>query len=326
MRTYDLLTSCDDNLAPLLLPQIVSMSESFGNYNVNLHLAHSRITPEHIEQIAEFAKSNGINFIEHIITDNSKYDIIAEGGGEWPVEAYYSFDAHNYLDCERVLYFDAGDVVFDGDIARYYFEDFKNNLLIATTITYLSDGDEYLPFEQSSLRSAKQIKTVMRGIINSGCYVMNLSLMRDINLKLDDFIDIKEALKTMLGIDKDIYWGDQGLLGMACFGNIRFPANPFINNVYYMPYNFCIWYYDKFDYLWYEPYVIHFAAGKGKPWKPSFTTDELREILDNAENREPPAIKKYVQDFYEGYYRFAKLTPVYDLIKNKALENAQNNK
>jgi lipopolysaccharide biosynthesis glycosyltransferase len=325
MLTIDLLTSCDDKLAEYLLPQIASMSESFKKYNVNFHLAHCQVTEEHIALIEEYSKSVGINFIEHKITDNSKFDVIAAGGGVWPAEAYYSLDAHNYLECDRVLYFDAGDVIFDGDIARYYFEDFGGNYLIATIAAYLLDNEKKLPFKPESLTDEKRINRVLRGIINSGSYVMNLSLMRESELTLDNFIKVKDNLALILGKTENLYWGDQGLIGMSFLGDIRFPTEDYIHNVYFMPYNFCLWYFEKLEYLWYEPFVIHFAAGKGKPWKSLFSEEELRRIIDNAENGEPPAIKRFKEDFYDLYFRYAKLTPVYDKIRQTSLSNVNQN-
>jgi lipopolysaccharide biosynthesis glycosyltransferase len=325
-RTYDLLTSCDDNLALLLLPQIASMRESLGGYNVNLHLAHSSITPEHIAQIADFSFDCGVNFFEHLITDNSKYKIIAEGGGIWPPEAYYPLLANEYLTCDRAMYFDAGDVIFNGDIARYYFEDFRDNILIATPIALFMDKDDNpLPFSEQLLTNKENIKRVSRGIINSGSYILNLEIMREINLCAKDFIGIKDGLAKLLGTTENLYWGDQGLISMAFLGKILMPTLPYTHNVYFMPYNFCVWFYDRFDYLWYEPFVIHFAAGRGKPWKSTFKPDEIKKIIENAESGNPPEALRYSKDFYDLYFRYAKLTPVYDFIKETAINNANKN-
>jgi lipopolysaccharide biosynthesis glycosyltransferase len=325
MKTYDLLTSCDDNLAIYLLPQIASMKASFIDSNVNFHLAHSRISPENIALIADFSKECGINFIEHKITDNSLYEELAKSGGEWPPEAYYSLGAHTYLDCERVLYFDAGDILFDGDIARYYFEDFGNNYLIATNVAFLTEGNRILPFKAEVMTDITHIKRVLRGILNSGSYVMNLELMRKNNLGAKEFIGIRDDLTELFGTTENLYWGDQGFIGMAFFGRILFPAGDYIQNVYYMPYNFCVWYFEKLDFLWYEPFVIHFAGGKGKPWKSLYSIEEIGRIIENAENGEPPIIKRFAADFYDTYFRFAKSTPVYRKIKQAALSAAEKN-
>lgn len=42
---------------------------------------------------------------------------------------------------------------------------------------------------------------------------------------------------------------------------------PEIMNLWYMPYNFCLWYFDAMnEKLNYRPGVIHFAGAKFKPW------------------------------------------------------------
>jgi lipopolysaccharide biosynthesis glycosyltransferase len=64
-----------------------------------------------------------------------------------------------------------------------------------------------------------------------------------------------------------------------------------------MPYNFCLWFYDRAEELfggklWYEPKIVHFA-GAPKPWKLDSTANLKRgqaafyEIWNEFRNRYP---------------------------------------
>jgi len=89
---------------------------------------------------------------------------------------------------------------------------------------------------------------ILRGIFNSGSYMMNLDKMRKDERTLADYQYLSLKLRELFGDDNhNIYWGDQGLLSATFVGDVRYYGFPEIRNLWYMPYNFCLWYYDRMN-------------------------------------------------------------------------------
>jgi hypothetical protein len=76
-------------------------------------------------------------------------------------------------------------------------------------------------------------------------------------------------LADTLGKDRtDIYYGDQGLLSATFAGDIQYYFFTDVQNVYYMPYNFCLWFYNSYQAK--PPYttpIVNFAGAEFKPWQ-----------------------------------------------------------
>lgn len=116
------------------------------------------------------------------------------------------------------------------------------------------------------------LPAILRGIFNSGSYMMNLDKMRRDKRTLDDYQYLSLKLRELFGDNNHkIYWGDQGLLSAAFVGDVRYYGFPEIRNLWYMPYNFCLWYYDRMNQKPpYSPAVLHFAGTAFKPWKGTY--------------------------------------------------------
>ncbi|MBR1859528.1 MAG: hypothetical protein IJ797_08525 [Selenomonadaceae bacterium] len=190
------------------------------------------------------------------------------GGGAWHGAAYYSLCAYKYLpkDMDRILYIDAGDVLIIGDIDKYYFDDFEDKMLIVTGIRYKLLNNKAALYNPRDLFYDKFFKDIARGLFNSGSYVINLNKMRQQNYDIKDYFICAKILYHSRGKNSNIYFGDQGFLSLMFVGNIKIFGYPEIINLWHMPYNFCMWYFDKMiknpDYKF---YVIHFA-NNFKPW------------------------------------------------------------
>jgi hypothetical protein len=93
--------------------------------------------------------------------------------------------------------------------------------------------------------------------------------MREDGRTLADYQFMANTLSDTLGKTKtDIYYGDQGLLSATFVGDIQYYFFTDIQNVYYMPYNFCLWFYNNFNAR--PPYttpIINFAGTDFKPWQ-----------------------------------------------------------
>lgn len=118
-------------------------------------------------------------------------------GQSWPGEAYYSICAHLLLpdNIDKILYIDAGDILIMGDIEDYYHYDFQGKSLVVTGRRYkLREGN----LEQFSTEDLSDWKggffEILRGVFNSGSYVMNLDQMRKDKRTLGDYLYLSKKL------------------------------------------------------------------------------------------------------------------------------------
>ena len=158
-------------------------------------------------------------FHEIFVPHAELYSELAKYGNGWAGEAYYSLCAHLLLpeSIDRVLYLDAGDTLVIGDIEPYYHCDFQGKSLVVTGGRYkLLEGKLEL-FDTADLGDWEEgLPGILRGIFNSGSYMMNLDKMRKDERTLADYQYLCGKLRELLGKDNHmIYWGDQGLLSAA---------------------------------------------------------------------------------------------------------------
>ncbi|GAY77986.1 hypothetical protein NBRC111894_3540 [Sporolactobacillus inulinus] len=143
--------------------------------------------------------------------------------------------------------------------------------MIVTASRYKVYNNQLVHYEETDINDLEEgFPSICRGLFNSGSYIMNLNKIRAAQLTIDDFVAFSQMLCTY-SKKKDtsnIYFGDQGLLSAAFVGDIKIFNYPHICNLWYMPYNFCIWYYDRMrESPPYQPVIVHFAADiKIKPW------------------------------------------------------------
>lgn len=269
-KNYHIMTSCDENLIDKLAVLIYSISRNIPNAHTDFYVL-SREKYEKCEMLAKYCESlQNITFHHVMIPDAELYDELGKYGGEWPGEAYFSLCAHSLKEFEnvdRAMYLDAGDVIIANDIAPFYNSDFNNKSLIIHPARFKIANDQLVNFERDDMQG-NGFASIARGLLNSGSYMMNLKKMRDDRLTIDDYLFVKDSLADLFGRDNhNIYFGDQGLISIAFVGDIQGYRYDEIRSIWYMPYNFCMWYYDsnnaKPDY---DPAVIHFA-GNHKPWK-----------------------------------------------------------
>lgn len=275
-KRINIMSSCDDSYAKLVPVQLFSIADSLvqRGYEVHYYFFHSRVSGESLGDIRSLCGALGIAFHDVQIVDVGPYIEIASKGGSWTYEAYFTLECHLHLPAEvdRVMYIDAADVLILGDIGEYYFTDFEGCSIVATSISYKSDGSGGLAaYESNDLKSDEHRRRMLRGLLNSGSYVINLDKMRQEQQSVQDFLALKSNLETLYPHYENIYFGDQGLLSTAFVGSIKFFGYPEIKNLWYQPYNFCIWFFDRATEIcggnpWYVPKVLHFAGGI-KPWK-----------------------------------------------------------
>ena len=270
---YNIMTSCDGNLVDYVAIQLYTMSNSLKNSIIHFYLFHRDIPDNRIKPLEALSNRLG-NILFHAVRvpEAEKYDAIAKHGGGWCGEAYFPLCAHQLLpeNVKRILYVDAGDVLFMGDISSFYHCDFEGKALIATSIRYKMQGSDLVPYEEKDLYDkAEGFSGICRGLFNSGSYLMNLEKLREAQLTIDDWLDFSQMLCEISGKQdtSQIYFGDQGFLSAAFVDDLKLYGYPQIKNLWHMPYNFCLWYYDRINTPPpYAPAIVHFAVGK-KPWK-----------------------------------------------------------
>ena len=279
-QSIHIMTSADEKLMPLVAVQLMSLLDHLpGDININFFLLYDTMDhkDEKLRQIDLLQKFScrykNLAFCGVHVEDVEPYVQLARFGGDWPRPAYYSLAAAANLpkEVDRVLYLDAGDVFVLDDFREFYFMDFADNLILATSIGYKVVNDEMAAYDNEDLFNLSLCDGITRGIFNAGVYVMNLEQIRKINFNETDYVafamalaDRKKEAKTRM--HDFAYWGDQGLLSALFVGKIKYYGYPEVRNVWYMPFNFCLWYYDRMDKKpWYKPKIIHFA-GAPKPW------------------------------------------------------------
>lgn len=273
---YNIMTSCDSNLVDYVAIQLYTMSNNLKNSIISFYLLHRNLPDNKLQMLETLSNRLGnILFNAVKVPEAEKYDAIAKHGGGWCGEAYFPLCAHQLLPehVKRILYVDAGDVFFMGDISPFYHCDFEGKALIATSIRYKMRGNDLVPYEEKDLYDkAEGFPGICRGLFNSGSYLMNLEKIREAQLTIDDWLDFSQMLCELSG-QRDtshIYWGDQGFLSAAFVDDVKIYDYPQIKNLWHMPYNFCLWYYDRVNTSpSYSPVIVHFA-GAQKPWKMSY--------------------------------------------------------
>jgi len=282
----NIMSSCDENYAKLVPVQLLSIADNLlssrqGKYKeVHYYLFYSRISENIIESLRKYCETLGIVFHNIYIADTELYAELASKGGGWSYEAFFSLECYRYLPVEvdRILYIDAADVLILGDIGEYYFLDFDDRSLIVTPGRYNAKNADI--FTKDDLSDEEPRAGILRGLFNSGSYVINVDKMRKANIPLSDYIEFKKALEEIYPNNNNIYFGDQGLLSAVFVGDIKYFGYPKIKNLWYQPYNFCMWFFDRSAEICggnppYIPRIIHFA-GSIKPWK--LTSENEKEL------------------------------------------------
>lgn len=308
---YHIITSCDEKPLDRITVLIYSISLNLKDAYTDFYVLCRKPYEEKFKMLSELCSKLGNIAFHYIIIENPElYDELGKNGGGWCGEAYFSFCAHNadeLKDTDRVLYLDAGDVIVTGDISDFYNCDFQGKSLIVHGIRYKEVDNKLVYFDRDDMQG-KYFPSVARGIFNSGSYVMNLKKMREDGLSINDYLYLKNVLAETFGREnKKIYFGDQGLLSIAFTGDIYTYNYENLRFAGYMPYNFCMWYYDnlhvKPDYA---PAVVHFA-GSFKPWEIDYPI-YLSRYMEKDGLHKISELKLGQAEWYYLWHEYAMLT------------------
>lgn len=315
---FNILTSSDDALVPQIAISLTAMARNLSHAHIDFYLLHSRVSPENIQMLSVLCKGYGnIAFHEIRVGNPEGYDPLVQAGG-WQRETYYPLCAHQLLPdtMERAMYLDAGDTLVVGDIAPYYTCDFEDNFLIVTVQRYKDENGLAAPLSAEDIANPAFLPGILKGLFNSGSYILNLEKMRRAELDLSWYCSFTENLRDLRDsfcpdsrAEKTVYFGDQGLLSAAFIGSLKYYGYPEIRDLWYCPYNFCIGYYDynerKPDY---QPAVLHFAGVPFKPWKAEYPIFPERFQSAGGERRGLSELKQGQVEYYFLWLEYLFLT------------------
>ncbi len=309
---YHILTSCDDNLAPYLAVNLMTISRNLSSAQIDFYLLYSDISAKRLEMLHALCESfSNLTLHPILVPDPEPFLLLSKYGG-WTKEAYYSACAHLLLPetVSRILYLDAGDTMVVGDISPYYHYDFQDNALIATGISYKLEANRLAPYQADDLGDWENcLPYILRGIFNSGSYMINLEKLRQNGLTLDEFCVLAEEVNRIVGGngEKKAYWGDQGLFSAAFVGNVRYYDFDRFPDIWHMPYNFCLWYFDRMQKKPdYDPAIVHFA-GAPKPWTVSYPFPAKRFLASPA-SRSLKELKFGQAEYYYLWHEYSLMT------------------
>lgn len=196
-KNMNIMTACDESYAKYILPQLASIKESLSEYRVNFFLLYSRISQETIQLIESFTDTiKCIDFYPCYIDANidkniEAYNLIASSGGggtsgksTYPYEIYFWLNCQNYLPktIDRVLYIHSADIIFLGDISKFYFSTFNGKLLTVelTSSKAVKEKKDGIPILYKSEDRAKFIKSrkINYNYFNSGSIMINVEKFR----------------------------------------------------------------------------------------------------------------------------------------------------
>lgn len=307
-KRINIMTSCDDNLAKQLLVLLQSIADNLSDKEVYFYLFHTAISHENIELLKKQCTFYGmIHFEEVVIPNPEAYEELTLGGGRWCKEAYYSLCVHELLpeDVDRVLYLDAGDVIINGNIDEYYFADFEGKSIFATLRRFKLENGFASIYDADDMAVKKHLKAIVEGVFNSGSFVMNIEKLRKEGYSIEDYQFLSRTLQETLGGEQRPYLGDQGLLSAAFIGDIKYYGYPKVWDLWFMPFNFGVWYFNARHQLpGYDARIIHFSGTPFKPWKAKYPI--YLERFQNKDELHPMSELKLGQaEYYYLWHEYA---------------------
>lgn len=189
----NILYTCDNNYVWLMGISMISMFENNKNIdNINVYLLGSNISKENNDLLTKITQEYGryINVI-----DVPKLDIPSSlVSSRWPLSAYTRLYAANLLpeNVEKILYVDC-DTIINGDISQLWEIDIDNNLVYGVKDCISEFYKKNIGLNKDNI------------YVNAGVLLMNLSLLRNININnlIDEF---------MLKYQRTVNYADQDVL------------------------------------------------------------------------------------------------------------------
>lgn len=314
-KQYNIMTTCTVGTVDRVTVGLTSVVQNLKGAKLDFFLLYNGVDSDSLEKFDKLCKSLGdegqITFHGVEITDLAPYEELAKYGGGAGREAYYPVAAHLLLpeDVDRVMYLELSDTIVTGDISPYYNYGFNDASLIVTGANYfsLAGGKDARPFTKDDMADRRNcLPQILRGVFNSGSYVMNLKKMRDEGHTLDEYVTIAKNMSDSLAGRRDVYTGVQGLLSLIFVGDIQYYFFTDVKNVFFMPYNFCLWFYNNFQAR--PPYdicVVRFSGTAFMPWQGKYPIHLDRYQTSNATLHSLKELKDNQAEYFYMWHEYA---------------------
>lgn len=307
---YNIMTSSDEGLLNQIEVLIYSLCDSLRDDNIDFFFFHRKMDVEKLNALRRLSdKLSNITFNEVVLdeTDVNTFDLIAQRGGGWAGEAYYSLMAHKYLpeEIDRILYLDAGDIMVVGDISEFYNSDFEDNVIITSNIRlYDSNGKPVIFSCEEDLSYPENISKILASTFNSGAYMLNVDKMRCSGIVVEDYLATADYFAELSQKSENVYFGDQGFLSACFLGDIKYWGYPDCNMLMFTPYNFQMGWYNFFSIEPpFKPSIIHFVGGI-KPYLVDFG-EPLPDYERYKKEKQINDIIPGQRIWYEMWYKYA---------------------
>ena len=314
--TMHIMASSTAELMPTIFTQLEELYENMPQRDIKFYVFHSPQANAAFQELKLQAQVFPNIELISIVPRVEQYEKMRSlwSWAWWPNETAYWICAHLYLpeDLDRVLCVNAGDVMFDGDLAPFYFEDFEGKPLIVTMeqpFGYQSIDEEgrVHGFSRDDLwnASSQQREMILQGLYNSGSVLINLQYMREHRFTEDTYYEYAKKIHAAFPDVK--IWLDQGIMS-AYFGDRmkRYGLAAPFQDAWFRPYNFVLFFFDG-DYTsspYYRPRIVHFAGFHTvKPWLSEYAvTFHPGAGEPTAMAGDYPEAKRVYYEKWFGYY------------------------
>ncbi len=277
-----IMTNSSAGLMPTIFTQIEELYENMPERQIKCYIFHSSDAREAFESLRRASEVfPNIELISVIPPNEAIYDefcsIASWGGRQWPKNVFYWICAHLYLPetMDRVFYFNAGDVMFDGDLAPFYFDDFEGNALLAGGMDWpqnfckeISPSGEVVRFSQEDFwnsDSLDRINGLLVGGFNASSILINLDYMREHGYTEQTYIDFVHRINEKF--PEAHILAEQGLMSVFFQDHTKFYGLKVFQDAWFRPFNLQNFYFSFTEGV--EPYydvaIFHFTS-PDKPW------------------------------------------------------------
>lgn len=196
-ETIPIFFAIDDNYAPFLFVAIQSIVEQASkDYDYIIHILCENLNESNQTNFKKYANDN----IKVIITDMTKH--IDNYTGKLHTRDYYSkttyfriFIPNMFPEYNKAIYLDS-DIVLNADISEFYNFDIGDNYVGAVTCEAVNSFQVYTDYAE------KFLGFKLPWYFNAGVLLMNLEMMRKINLE-NRFFDLLSKVKFTVIQDQD---------------------------------------------------------------------------------------------------------------------------
>ncbi len=301
MKDINVLCATDRNFLYPTYVTMISVIKNHPQMHVNFFLiVDGDLSEDDLKKLKAFIESQNatIEFLRMDIEDFDGFEI----SERFTKAAYFRLMAHKYLpkSLERILYLDV-DIIVNADISEFYFEEFGDKYLLATSHNPVPDYYNTLDNTLVNFEAAGKGE-----FFNSGVLVFNLQKFRE-NITANDYVTAyEECLKN----DIKVFY-DQGLLNYMFFDKTRYFSSMDYNYRYSIP----IDYKRRIDpNRKYKKAIIHYTGMKQpyKPWDIIFTEQELQLFGNVPYENNYFYVSKSLNDLMKIWWEYAKYTPIYN--------------